>query len=405
MNRLYISHNEVKSSQLKILLPIVFMFLSVLFVFSFTFPNRTTAIFYVSIIIFSVGLIYISQINSSKTNKNLFVLLSFLLLAFILGFRDLSGIDDPIYLQIFNLANGRSLVEYINSTDEELGFKVLNYIIYRITNGNYYICQIVFAVIPIAIFYRTFQKYSDFISFPLAIFILVTTVYFQILSVALVRIFIAMAIFLYSIENIWLKKPFKFMLIILTASLFHISALFWLILIPFAINFNINNKKKYLIVYYSIILIFIPIALFIVSKYLVPILGVKYSAYIFGNGEKINLLSFDIVPIIILGLFLERYIPNKYKQQYKVFLIILTFSPIVTIYSSLINFGRLSLYSNLARIVIFSMTYRFIPKEKPTLKYGFGSFVLCYCFLYMYRTQMTIFMENLFPYYNKFFII
>src|SRR5699024_4064528 len=142
--------------------------------------------------------------------------------------------------------------------------------------------------------YLELKRYKDMINMPIAVFYLCTLLYYQMLSVALIRMFIAISLFFIAFYYIPKRKPIQYFLLIFLSSMFHYSDLILIILTYFAINkinLSKNVARTYLILFITIPFIFIFIA-----KYIVPMLGSRYSAYGSIESIDVNISTFITVP-------------------------------------------------------------------------------------------------------------
>ena len=144
----------------------------------------------------------------------------------------------------------------------EVGYNLLNYII-KYFGLNFFYLNLICAIISLtSIFFYIYKKSDPFlgliVSYPL--FIIVFTMGF-------VRQSIAFSFILFSIHLLEKKKYFYHILFILIGSLFHISALFFLILFPFYIFFLNFSKNEIFIIKSFIFLMTILIITFFIIKY------------------------------------------------------------------------------------------------------------------------------------------
>lgn len=312
---------------------------------------------------------------------------------------------EAAYFRYFNLADGVSLPVYIDMSDMEVGYKLLNYLIHRLTNGNYYIFQVICSFIPLFFFYRSFWKYKSYIHLPSALFLLICLYYFQMLSTALVRLFIALGFVFWALQYIWKKRPLYYIGYVLLAASFHVSALIMLFLCLFLFKSrSIENKSKIFTVF---MLFALPVVFVIIAKFIAPLMGERYAGYIEMGSLYISLSDFDVLPFVILGIYFRKYIPREFLIQYYVLLTVLMLSSIFSLYSSMVSYGRLIFYTNLGMIFVIPMAYYFVPAGKPLYKLGLACVIIVYGFLYVSSTQFFLesHIHNLFPYKNLFFTL
>jgi hypothetical protein len=152
-----------------------------------------------------------------RGRKIVFFFLISLTLIFI-GLRYNTGWDYTAYIYRFEQAKFSK--DIFKDFSTEPGFVLLNAFI-KIFSNNYYILQFFVTFFVCLAVYKYVVRYSDYplVSFSFFIY----SVYLSVLM-GQIRQSIAMAIVLMSIKFIFEKKPFVFALMILSASMFHITA-------------------------------------------------------------------------------------------------------------------------------------------------------------------------------------
>lgn len=180
-----------------------------------------------------------------KSNKVNLVIIPILLLTLLAGLRDrYVGTDTWNYTQPFN-------PNYDNSTlvldaNVEYGYQIFVYLINYLTN-DYYWYLIGIALISITLMVYAIRKYS--IDYILSVYIYITFGFYTFLFNT-VRQAIALAILFYGIKFFLEKKLIKYLVVVLIASLFHISA--W-IMIPFyfIVHFKFKVEIKAILIFIS----------------------------------------------------------------------------------------------------------------------------------------------------------
>lgn len=359
-------------------------------------------LFYVTTISASFFLAWLSQLNYSKPLNLFFYWSSFSVLLFVLGFRDLTGIDDYQYQIIFEDVRKFGLVQHFVSTTQEPGYLLANYLIGLFT-GNYYIAQFIFSFVALFLFYKSLKKYKDYISVPLSVLLFLSFFYFQMISVSLIRMFIALGIVFYSLDFLIKDKPFKYLFAIIVAATIHYSALFMLIF------FFLSLKRDYIYKYWKTIIIYIyismPIIFFIVSKIAGAILGERFDAYTKITGGDINLMMFSTIPILIIFLIIKKHIPSEKIKLYTITLILFSLAPIIDICNTMVPLGRTIFYSYIGIIILFPTCYRYSKSGISRILLGFIiiSYSLLYVFTVQFNNNAVGQTEHLFPYKNILF--
>lgn len=330
-----------------------YLYILISFFLSFTLISvgyGNTILFYNFIILSSVFFGFLAQISKNKIMVNIYLFISFFILFFVLGFRNYSALDDTAYIRIFNQISKNGWWYYFINNTMEPGYLILNSFISFFTD-NYLYVQLITSFIPLALFYKTFKKMRNDINLPLAIFLFISILYFQILSAGLVRMFIAISIVFYSLDLIIKKEYIKYMVYILLASSFHYSALFMLILLYFAIDKSSFRKKRNKFLIFTFFLI--PIIFIFISKYIVPLLGSRYTQYGIIKDFNLSIWSFSTLPILLILIYFNKN--NKYVN-YTIAIFGLT--TIISFYDSLVSLGRLIFYTNTGLILSASFLSR-----------------------------------------------
>lgn len=255
--------------------------------------QRASALFYLGMIVFSVALSALAQLKPDNKIREIPLGCSFLCLYFVLAFRDVSGVDDPVYQRIFENVNAYGWRMVFLTSFMEPGYLFMCKFIGYFTN-NYYVFQAIASFIPLFFIYNGFIKYSGLIYVPLSLLLFCCTLYFQMLSVSLVRMFIAIGIvFCYTLDAMFRGDIKRFIFSILCASAIHYSALIMLLFLPltFSPAYIINNWKKVALV----LIVFLPVLFALAGKF-AGVVGGRYTIYTEGNDAGFSIASLDTFP-------------------------------------------------------------------------------------------------------------
>lgn len=225
------------------------------------FNSATTVILYTFTIIFSIVTAKLAC-KSKKDIANgtvstqinfLYMAISFAALWLLLSFS-VSGNDYKTYAMLFD--NAKNFDFIIGYHEIELGFAYFNYIISCITiNSNIYFFVLNF--IFVFLVYFTLYKLRDRLDFISGIVVFTTTFYFQ--AMCLKRIYLAAAVVFFSIQYLIKKEYFKYVLMVIIATLFHRSAIIMLVPLVLDILVGLRIPKKML---FSLVLFFIGVCYF-----------------------------------------------------------------------------------------------------------------------------------------------
>jgi hypothetical protein len=394
--------DRLLNGKVNLLIISLYVLLSLGMYFLLPVEHERTYIFYIGVILGSTFFALLAERSKTTLTFNMLYGLSFFILFFTLALRNMSGIDDDSYIRIFNEVSQEGWIARFKETTMEPGYLMLNALVALFTD-NYIYMQVVSSFIPLALFFYTFKKYRFIISLPMAVFMLSTLIYFQILSVGLVRMFIAISIVFTAYYFIAKRDTVKYIALILIASMFHYSALFMLILLYFAFKNNLVRRAWKFVL---LVLIITPIAFILVSMFLVPLMGPRYAIYGDLSNFNFSISSLSTVPVFILFLLFFKRIGALSLNHFKLYLSVFALTIILSFFGSMIPMGRLIFYTDSAMYIAAPMVIKALNRE-PTSKLFFGVSIVTYCFAYVYRTQFTLesHIPHLFPYQNIFFTI
>lgn len=366
--------------------------------FLFSSPKKAAAFFYLGMIVCSVGLSSLAQLKPDNRIKKIPLVCSFLCLYFVLAFRDVSGVDDPTYQQIFENVNAYGWRIVFLTSFMEPGYLFMCQIVGYFTD-NFYVFQAIASFLPLFFIYKGFIKYSDLIYVPLSLLLFCCTLYFQMLSVSLVRMFIAIGIvFCCTLDALFRGDTRKFVCSILCASMIHYSSLIMLLFLPmtFSPGYVVNHWKKV-----TFVLSLFLWVLFVMVGKLAGMIGGRYAVYEVGDGG-FSIASFDTIPFLLMALFGWRAIPHTMWNMYACSIVLLAFSSICTVMSAIAPLGRVIFYMNLSLWILLPAMFKFY-KYRLTV----AIVIVLYSFLYLSVTQFwqEQHAEHLFPYRNIFFTI
>lgn len=253
--------------------------------------------------IYIIFMIYILLIkNIEYKSRVLYLLLTLVPLFIIIGFRGYSvGIDTLSYcvnygnIAFFNLDNYKRIL--FSGNRYEIGYVFLIKILYHISENPriLFIVTSLLLIIALGIF---LYRYSPDISLSILLFI---SLGFFANSMNAMRQYIAWSLLLLAFVFLVERKPFLFTFFVIFASLFHLTALVFIILYPLLyLNFNFR--------YFLIFTIFLMICLFNFD-YIIGVIFAKITSYsvyeesILNNGTNgyLNiLLNFLICALVLL---------------------------------------------------------------------------------------------------------
>ena len=196
--------------------------------------------------------------GNQKQSKG-FIIVAFLLLFCVMGLRDANafGADAsgshgsyPINYQLAGASEWTSLFSS-GGKNYNIGFKYLMKLIYELSNGSYQFFITIISLFVVFSYVRFIKKYS---SAPIqSVLYFLGLLYYSILFDILKQA-IAMAILLFAFDAIIEKRRFKFIILVVLASLFHFPALvflpaYWIVQIKVGRNYLILLAMLLLVTY------------------------------------------------------------------------------------------------------------------------------------------------------------
>ena len=172
-------------------------------------------------------------LNGNRKGNVKFILIAFLLVFIVMGLRNVNtvGVDSygtsgsyPVLFRRYGKAAWASLYRS-GGENFNVGFKYMTKFLYELTDGDYQMYITILSLFPSFSYMRFIRKYSPA---PIqSVLYFLGLLYFTLLMDALKQA-MAMSILLYAFDQIFERKPIKFILIVLLAGTFHFPALVFL---------------------------------------------------------------------------------------------------------------------------------------------------------------------------------
>lgn len=209
--------------------------------------------------------------ENKRIGKNLWTLFLLTPLFLMTALRDNSvGNDTHMYAVLFEAqAKQTSLIAMLMATRLEPGYAILTYVFQKIGSG-YLVFQIFTSFIIYGSFWHLLRKYAKNVS--LAVFFIVSYLIFTD-AMNIQRSYLAVAILVLSLPHLLNGRIFKFVGVVAIASMFHYSAIFFIIVYPFS---RIGWSKRRIIVF-----LIISVVLSVFTAPLIRLLlPQRYSSYL-----------------------------------------------------------------------------------------------------------------------------
>lgn len=344
-----------------------------------------TVIIYLMTIIISTTAFYLAGKIRQKVGFIISMFFAIGTPVFIAGVRYSIGTDYFSYIDGFKRI---SFSQNIRWTDVEFGFAWLNLFLTRLGLGPQ---SIMFAssLIMFCFISKALLKKRDVISVGLGA--LTFMLLFYQASFNVIRLMIAISIFLYNITNVENRNLLKYLFFTVLAASFHITAIvtlpiYWLFGF---IGIEKSLYKRLLLYMVSglLIIYFNPILSWILLKLNITSLS-YYENYIGNSDQSIGLGIKKIIiylPLLIPGVFMFQ----KYKEQDRNFNIYYSLLVIGVIIKGLATFrltyvDRIGDYFIIAAVMVIPVYIRVLKKNKNYLFITGIFFYLIYFWVYIY---------------------
>lgn len=328
-----------------------------------------------SIGIVSVLLSYFARFRSSKYSFEV----AFILLTLFLSFRFQWGNDYNNYLLGFYTRNSESFDIFENP---EIGWSIINIICYPLGFFGFVILLTCFESFLI---YSTIKKYIDKRWYWLAVFIYVFTSTFMVTGCSMMRQFLVMVIFLYSIRYIFENKILHLIGLLSLCISIHLSSA---ILFPFVYLALFLSKcrgyKFYFQLFGFIVIAFVFIKIFF-TRYVDLLLlfgDGKYEEYLGGKSEGIS------TGLVLIFNFLMTFIfAFKIRNMER------SFRFLITLYSMhIIFFSIYDVIPLTARLVYYFTFISVIAFPYILFKVKINLFILVILIIYLSITLYSFYM-------------
>lgn len=298
--------------------------------------------------------------------KKIFIFLGFLPPVWLGGMRSLTigtdvriyGISEFWFAERFEHFTMQLFVRTESSI--EWGYRLINFIVSRFTDEIGWLLGTICLIIIVCVYLSLagYKKYCNpEISITFGIFVFYTLFYNE--SYNLLRQTIAASIVLLSTQFIWKRQWWFFVVTILIATSFHITAFFCLILYPLYVFIVVKGKWKV-----SYVLCLIGGCVFFASPYIVnwtlrlDILPQKFMRYMIAGGIReisINQLIIRIPFIILAFVLINKVQRDELKNRYAFFAVLLVLDLLLAeLRSTNTTLYRLSIYFSYPKVFIYT---------------------------------------------------
>lgn len=262
---------------------------------------------------------------------------------------------------------------FVNSLFKQLGFTFNEFLL-------------IIGVISSTLIGLLFRKYSKYVFFTILIFLTKGYLYYFFTAQ---RQVLAMAICWLSLEFIVKRKLIPFILLVLIASQFHSSALFFIIVYPL---YLIKLTKKKIIIFYiasisiGVLKIGALLSVFI-GGYLQQDSSEKLNNYVNKSDQGVNPLNFiELIPIIFVIVKYSEVLKKNVKYYDILIILFFLYTGLTFAFYDFIFIARLKGYFIIGYVILVS----YIPfLFKTKIKYGIILLMILYFLLVFVRELLT----------------
>lgn len=240
----------------------------------------------------------------------------------------------------------------------EPGYLILNYIISLFTK-DFQVLLFLTSCVPIIFYFKAIEYERKNVNLFLAVFLFGTLMYLYFFGI--IRLFIASSIATYALRFVFEKKSYKFVIAILIAATMHYSAVFMLFLLYFSTEKADKPRKIKNIIF--LVTIAMPLIIILISQVIFPSMGDKYIGYTTMNSFSLSIDQFDKLPITLLAIFLYKDL-IKINKNTKIFITLCALTTVISVYSTIVNIGRIQWYFNFTICILLPMMVRAINRNR-----------------------------------------
>ena len=299
---------------------------------------------YLLIFSITIGLTYISQKAKWANKRNIKILLSLgviFTISLFAALRDYSvGADIMTHKTTYydTALSTESIQEYLGQFNNEYAFSALVYMVAHVF-GSYRVIMFILTFVPLSVLFYYGQKYyPKHMALLLAIYLMM----FFNTSLNVIRQVMAISCIIPAFFSLQDGKKIRSLLLIAFAALFHISAIFMLIIYPIYYFSKKDKQKKYYLLIGGLFIVICSLLGELVNQDFMEKMG--YSGYLRSNSTNMILQFFILkLYIFIFVAYFYKYYKNEERSKNLYYFIILDL--LFYFFSNYVMYGyRLSYY-------------------------------------------------------------
>ncbi|MBP3766506.1 MAG: EpsG family protein [Bacilli bacterium] len=341
---------------------------------------------FVFFIVFILNIIGSKLYHGKKNISRLFILISFLILLALIGFRYYVGTDYESYIDIYNKVATLEFNE-LYLVDIEYGTKVIFKIIYNLFDNQYYIF-IALGLVTLYPIYKANKLYDyEYLPFSVLTFCLM----FLPFDLNGMRQGVAMSFIILSFAYLFKDKKIMAFISFAIAFLFHKSAI---LLLPYLGLFMIKKGKSSLIYSISFTLILSFLLLFFNDAMMR--LGIVSDYEYLLSGLDIDNITYKNIILYIPFIFLIIVYDPKVERISELKGLFISSMILLVLGTSKQYLSRISLYHMMFLIILIPMIIKNINNK--TYKYIIEILYIIYLLYYFIHEFYTLGIHEIFPY-------
>lgn len=359
-----------------------------------------------SLIIYISGLLSavykIKLFGSEQYNKiyrGICIILQIIFISFPYAFKYNMAIDEWNYRKIFKKVLNASWIDVLKMTEEK-GYLLIQKLLSYVVKEEYYI-QMFFILFTVTVMVIALKKINNIVNVGYFIIFFFLNIYFKLMSAGLNRMFIAIAFVLLAIIYLRDNDVKKYILYVICASLFHLSALFMLVFIVPYVFKKLRYKKYFTVIFCAVLFVSIIIMNYMIN-FASRFMGYRYERYMnVGISISISYSTFIKIMVFVILTYFYKVIKDE-KDFYLALIPIMWSGLLIDIFLSQSSIGRLVYYTDLATCLCILLVIE--HRKKAYIMSVFWLSYYCSIF-YMTIIRIPSLYVHLFPYSSKYFTI
>lgn len=313
-----------------------------------------------------------------------------IILILISGLRNMYVGPDDTY-NYFNTFNNIKQMSYTDCLDvnKDPIFSLFTKVLQIFIGGNFQLYLIICASILLIPLGRFFYRESHN---PMISYLMFISLGFFSFSMVCIRQSMAIGVLLLSYDALRQHKLIKFILFVLLASCFHLSALIFLLIYPMS---YLKYNMRMLLIYLVAVVLSIVMGQEIVGSFDLSLIDARFGGYQLGESRVLS--AAGLVQLILFGLVYAIYYrkvqaknPEEANLQCHFLSLAMVFQGLVFVIA---EFFRVSWYFKAYVLILIPMILAYSGKQRKALTLAFGLLFLAYFFINVGNNDYAFFWQ------------